>query len=343
MRAAVFHEPGAPLAIEHVDDPSPAAGQVVIAVKRCGICGTDLHATEEHDGLLVPGTVMGHEFAGEIVEVGTQCPSDWKPGRKVTGLPSLSCGHCLPCQTGKPLQCESNIIVGLQRSGGFAEYLALDTHNSILLPDSVDWVEGALIEPLAVGLHAVNMSANIRGKRVLILGAGPVGLAVSFWSRFMGAYHITVTEPETIRRESTMQFGADVGLASGAPEAVLPEIIKAAGGMPDVIFECVGVPGMLAEAITYSRYGGEVVVVGFCARPDTLVPAAAVMKELSVRFVVAYDKADFDMIAGLMARDKLDVTHMCTDTVGFDAFSQAFESLRTPNAHCKIMLDPGAT
>ncbi len=102
-------------------------------------------------------------------------------------------------------------------------------------------------------------------------------------------------------------------------------------------------PGMLAEAIAYSRYGGEVVVVGFCARPDTLVPAAAVMKELSVRFVVAYDKADFDMIAGLMARDKLDVTHMCTDTVGFDAFSQAFESLRTPNAHCKIMLDPGAT
>ena len=110
MRAAVFHQPGSPLSIESVDDPQPETGQVVIAVKRCGICGTDLHATEEHDGLLVPGTVMGHEFAGEIVEVGAGCPSEWRSGRKVTGLPSHSCGECLPCKTGKPMQCENNII-----------------------------------------------------------------------------------------------------------------------------------------------------------------------------------------------------------------------------------------
>ena len=343
MRAAVFHEPGTPLAIETVDDPSPNLGQIVIAVKRCGICGTDLHATEEHDGLLVPGTVMGHEFAGEIVEVGPGCPSNWKSGRKVTGLPSHSCGNCLPCRTGKPLQCNDNIIIGLQRSGGFAEYMTLDINNSVLLPDSVDWLEGALVEPLAVGLHAVNMSTDIRGQRVLIIGAGPVGLAVSFWCRFMGAYHIAVTEPEELRRHSAMQFGADIALATGEPATVLAEVERAAGGPPEVVFECVGVPGMIAEAIEYGQYGGEIMVVGFCARPDTLVPAAAMMKELTVRFVVAYDKADFDMICRLMAMDKLDVGHMCTGTVGFHDFSAAFESLRTPNSHCKIMLDPSAS
>jgi (R,R)-butanediol dehydrogenase/meso-butanediol dehydrogenase/diacetyl reductase len=340
MRAAVFHQPGSPLSIESVDDPQPEAGQVVIAVKRCGICGTDLHATEEHDGLLVPGTVMGHEFAGEIVEVGAGCPSDWRPGRKVTGLPSHSCGECLPCKTGRPLQCQDNIILGLQRSGGFAEYMALDINNSVLLPDSIDWVEGALIEPLAVGLHAINMSSDIRGKRVLILGAGPVGLAVSFWCRFMGAYHVTVTEPEQLRRDSALQFGADMAVPASAPAEVLPGIEKEAGGAPDVVFECVGIPGMIAEAVEYARHGGEIMVVGFCARPDTLVPAAAMMKELTARFVVAYDKADFDMIAGLMAMDKIAVTDMCTATVGFADFADAFESLRTPNAHCKIMLDP---
>ncbi|MDG2461436.1 MAG: alcohol dehydrogenase catalytic domain-containing protein [Luminiphilus sp.] len=154
MRAAVCRQPGTPLAMDSVDDPKPDPGQVVIAVKRCGICGTDLHATEEHNGLLLSGTVMGHEFAGEIVEVGANCPADWKIGRKVTGMPSHSCGECLPCRTGKPLQCDNNIILGLQRAGGFAEYVALDTQNSVLLPDSVDWVEGALIEPLALGLHA---------------------------------------------------------------------------------------------------------------------------------------------------------------------------------------------
>lgn len=110
-----------------------------------------------------------------------------------------------------------------------------------------------------------------------------------------------------------------------------------------MVFECVGIPGMIAEAVEYARHGGEIMVVGFCARPDTLVPAAAMMKELTARFVVAYDKADFDMIAGLLAMDKLDVTQMCTGTVGFKDFSEGFESLRTPNAHCKIMLDPGAT
>ena len=220
--------------------------------------------------------------------------------------------------------------------------MALDINNSVLLPDSFDWVEGALVEPLAVGLHAVNMSADIRGKRVLILGAGPVGLAVSFWCRFMGAYHIAVTEPEELRRQSAMQFGADMALAAGEPAAVLPEIERAAGGPPEVVFECVGVPGMIAEAIEYGQYSREIMVVGFCARPDTLVPAAAMMKELTVRFVVAYDKADFDMIGGLLAMDKLDVSHMCTGTVGFQDFSAAFESLRTPNAHCKIMLNPGA-
>jgi len=168
-------------------------------------------------------------------------------------------------------------------------------------------------------------------------------LAVSFWCRFMGAYHIAVTEPEELRRQSAPQFGADMALAAGEPAAVLPEIVRAAGGPPEVVFECVGVPGMIAEAIEYGQYGGEIMVVGFCARPDTLVPAAAMMKELTVRFVVAYDKADFDMIGGLLAMDKLDVSHMCTGTVGFQDFSAAFESLRTPNAHCKIMLDPSAS
>ena len=232
------------------------------------------------------------------------------------------------------------IILGLQRSGGFAEYMALDINNSVLLPDSIDWVEGALIEPLAVGLHAINMSSDIRGKRVLILGAGPVGLAVSFWCRFMGAYHVAVTEPEQLRRDSALQFGADMAVPAGAPAEVLADIEKEAGGAPDVVFECVGIPGMIAEAVEYARHGGEIMVVGFCARPDTLVPAAAMMKELTARFVVAYDKADFDMIAGLMAMDKIAVTGMCTATVGFADFADAFESLRTPNAHCKIMLDP---
>ena len=342
MRAVVFHEPGQPLTVESVDEPAAGPGQVVIAVKRCGICGTDLHATEEHDGLLLGGTVMGHEYTGEIVDVGSDCPADWRTGRKVTGLPFHSCGNCPPCHAGKPMLCESASILGLQRAGGFAEFLALDTHNSVLLPDSIDWVEGALVEPLAVGLHAVKKATDIRGKRVLVIGAGPVGLAVSFWCRYMGAYHISVTEPEALRRESALNFGADAVFPAGTPAETAALLNREAHGAPEVVFECVGVPGMIAEGIELAAYGGELVVVGFCTRQDHFVPATAMFKELTTRFVVAYDKADFDMIGGLLAMDRLDVSAMCTGTVGFEAFPDAFESLRVPNTHCKIMLDPGA-
>lgn len=340
MRAVVFHEPGKPLSIESIEDPTPRPGQIVIAVKRCGICGTDLHATEEHDGLLQPGTIMGHEYAGEIVAVGAGCAAEWKSGRKVTGIPMHSCGDCRPCRVGKPMLCTSASILGLQGAGGFAEYMALDTHNSLLLPDSIGWVEGALIEPLAVGLHAVKMASDIRGKRVLIMGAGPVGLAVSLWCRFMGAYHITVTEPESFRRDMATKFSADAVFPSGQPADVMPLIEAEAGAAPEVVFECVGIPGMIAQGIEMVAHGGEVLVVGVCTREDHFVPAAALLKELTTRFVLAYDNADFEMIAGLLAMDKLDVSHMCTGTVGFADFSEAFESLRKPNAHCKIMLEP---
>ena len=159
----------------------------------------------------------------------------------------------------------------------------------MLLPGSIDWVEGALIEPLEVGLHAVNMSSDSPGKRVLIPGAGPVGLAVSFWCRFMDDYHVAVSEAEQLRRDSALQFGAYIAVPAGAPAEVLPGIEKEVGGAPDVVFDCVGIPGM---------------------------------------------------IAGLMAKDKIAVTDVCTATVGFANFADAFESLRTPNAHCKTILDP---
>ncbi len=340
MRAIVFHKPSTPLSLEKVEEPQPQKGQAIIAVKRCGVCGTDLHATEEHGNPLSTGTIMGHEYVGEIVERDSNCPNEWRVGRKVAGLPFHSCGTCSHCQMGKPSLCKENLILGMEGPGGFAEYMAIDTHNSILLPDSVEWVEGALIEPLAVGLHAVKMASNIRGKRILIMGAGPVGLATSLWCRFMGAYHISVTEPEPIKRERASHFGADIALPPSSPAVLMPHIESDAGGTPDVVFECVGLPGMIAEAIKMVRHGGEIIVVGFCSRQDNFVPATAVLKELTARFVLAYEKADFEMISGLIAMDRIDVSAMCSDSINFTDFPNAFESLKKPNPNCKIMLSP---
>ncbi|MGK0460785.1 MAG: (R,R)-butanediol dehydrogenase/meso-butanediol dehydrogenase/diacetyl reductase [Candidatus Azotimanducaceae bacterium] len=339
MRAAVFQEPGSPMTIESVDDPTPGENQVVIAVKRCGICGTDLHFTEGHEGA-VPGSILGHEFVGEVVAAGSAVAQDWKTGQKVTGLPFHSCGQCNVCRQGRPWQCEHNTVIGMQLPGGFADFVCLDTHNSIMLPDSLDWVEGALIEPMAVGLHAAKMASALNGKSILVIGAGPVGLAVTYWARFMGGYNIVVSEPEALRNKSAMDYGATATIDPKAVEDVGAEFAKITGGAPDVIFECVGIPGMIAQAIDIAAYGSELVIVGFCSREDFFVPAAAMAKELVARFVLSYHKEDFEIIAGLMATDRVDVSKMCTGTVGYDDFAAAFEGLRTPNDHCKIMLAP---
>ena len=340
MKAAVFKGAGTPLSIESIEDPTPGANQVVIEVKRCGICGTDLHGTEDHEGALAIGTVPGHEYVGEIVAAGPNVDSKWKTGSKVTGIPFHTCGDCIPCRLGRPWQCAKISIVGMQEPGGFADYVCVDTHNSIILPESVDWIEGALIEPMAVGLHAVKMTSGVNAKNILIVGAGPVGLAVAYWCRFMGGYNIVVSEPEELRNTTASKYGATATINPNEVEDLSAEFLKISGAEPDIIFECVGIPGMIAESIEFAAYGSELVVVGFCTRQDFFVPAAAMAKELVMRFVLSYHKEDFEFIAGLMASDRVDVADMCTGTVGYDDFAQAFEDLRNPNDHCKVMLAP---
>ena len=136
MKAAVFHKAGTPLAVETVDDPKPERGEVIIKVKHCGICGTDLHATEEH-GNTSDGTVLGHEFAGEIVDFGVDTPDGWKEGDRICTIPFIGCGACVPCQLGRPWECATKQIVGIDVPGGYAEYTRVHLNEAIKLPDSV--------------------------------------------------------------------------------------------------------------------------------------------------------------------------------------------------------------
>ena len=156
----------------------------------------------------------------------------------------------------------------------------------------------------------------------------------------MGGFNIVVSEPEALRSKTSLDYGATATIDPTAVEDVGAEFARITGTTPDVVFECVGIPGMIAQTIDIAAYGSELVIVGFCTRQDFFVPAAAMAKELVVRFVLSYHKEDFELIAGLMATDRVDVSAMCTGTVGYDDFAAAFEGLRQPNDHCKIMLAP---
>ncbi len=338
MRAAIFHEAGKALTIGNAPDPEPGENELVLKVSHCGICGSDLHSTEPGLLLLPGGSVMGHEFSGEIAAVGRNTDG-WKVGQKVAAMPVITCGICPPCMRGEAYACDKATTIGLgQSSGAYAEYVKVGARDTVLLPGSVSLLEGALIEPLAVGYHAVEMSGLRPGGNVLIVGAGPVGLAVTLFSRFVGARHIIVSERSDGRAKMAARFGATECVDANAD--VIAQFRKKTGTVPDIIFECVGVPGMISDCMKMAPRGGKVVVAGVCTKPDTILPLMGIMKEITLQFVLAYRKRDFDLIAGWMAADRIDAQAMVTDTVGFADFPQAFEALRTPSHQCKVMLKP---
>ena len=341
MRAAVFREMSKPLSIEEAANPVPGAHDLILKVKNCGICGSDLHMTEPASIMpLALGAIMGHEFAGEVVEVGSAVKGLWKSGDRVAGFPFICCGDATPCLNlsyGRGM-CAKGMPVGLGQSpGAYAEYVRIGSNGGYRLPDSVSFREGALVEPLAVGLHAVDMAKMERGATVLVIGAGPVGLATMLWAKFLGARHVIVSERAETRRAFAAKFGATDAIDPSGP--LTPQVEKIAGHGPDIIFECVGVPGLIGQTMMEAPRGGKIVVAGVCQQPDTIIPLIGIMKEINLQFVLGYRPADFDYVIAMIASDRIDVADMITDIVDLDGLPGAFEALRKPSHQCKVMLE----
>jgi (R,R)-butanediol dehydrogenase/meso-butanediol dehydrogenase/diacetyl reductase len=341
MRAAIFQEMGKPLAIESVGEPAPGPHDLVLRVRNCGICGSDLHMTEPTSIMpLALGSIMGHEFAGEVVEVGREAAARWKPGDRVAGFPYICCGDASPCKNfvfGSAM-CGKGISIGLGQSpGAYAEFVRVGASGAYRLPDSVSFREGAMVEPLAVGLHAVDMAKMPRGATVLVVGAGPVGLATMLWAKFLGARHVIVSERAEVRRAMAARFGATDSVDPSMP--LTPQVEKIAGRGPDIIFECVGAPGLIGAAMMDAPRGCRIVVAGVCQQPDTIMPLMGIMKELELQFVLGYRPADFDYVIAMIASDRIDVAPMVTDVVDLDGLPSAFEALRQPTHQCKVMLE----
>lgn len=338
MQAAIFHEVGEALDIAEVPDPQPGPGDLVLRVKACGICGSDLHISCM-PGALPDGSIMGHEFSGEVVEVGKQAGGGFAVGDRITALPAIACGRCAPCLSGDVMHCAGMQSLGLgQLPGAYAEFVRVGSQEAVRLPEGVDYRDGALVEPLAVGLHAVKQAQLDPGQRVLIIGAGPVGLAVSLWARFFGARSVVVSELSEGRRALADRLGATA--AVDGKDDVATAFADHAGGPPDVVFECVGVPGMLMKSVELAPSRGKVVVAGVCMEPDTIMPLAAMIKELQLNFVLAYRRQDFELTLELLDQKRIEGASMVTDVIGLADLPEAFEALRTPSTQCKVLVEP---
>jgi threonine dehydrogenase-like Zn-dependent dehydrogenase len=344
MRAAIANN--GVLRIDDIPDPVAGPGEALVAVRACGICGSDLHALHHAEQLVetaleagAPITfdpsrdyVMGHEFTGEVLELGPATEGvAVAPGDLVTSFPVAI------TPTGvEAVGAYSNVY-----NGGYAELMRLTAGVCLKVPNGLDHRRAALTEPMSVGRHAVARAGVTPAEAAVVLGAGPVGLAVVAELQRLGVESIVVSDYSPRRRE--------VALAMGASHAVDPRVdapmdvwLREDGKRVPVVFDAIGVPGTLTEAMRMAPPMSRVCVVGSCMENDTIRPLLPQSKQLTIIFSFAYDPFEFGDTLRAIAEGEIDVAPMITGTCGIDGVPNAFDALSRPEEHVKVLVEPGA-
>ncbi len=346
MRAAVFDEPDKPLRIVCLPDPEPGPGEAILRVAGCGICGSDLHATLP-GGIARRGGVLGHEASGVIEKLGPNPIGDWKIGDRVFAVSWVSCGSCGWCLIEQNHRCEQIRFFGAlgedQPDGAYAEFLRVRTNDLLAVPDNVSLTVAALVEPLATALMLVREAELGVGDRVLVLGGGPIGLASVIWARFFGARRVVLSEMVSQRLQLGRDLGATDTIHASATEDLSTEVKQLLGQPPDAVIECVGLPGMLSQAIGAVRRFGKVIAGGVCMTPDTINHVDAYFKEPTIRFGASYTKDENAFVIEMISAGRIDPRPMLSHRVTLDELPTAFEELRSPTDQCKVVVIPTQT
>lgn len=380
MRAVTVHE--GTLELAELPVPEPGPGQVRLKVTRAGICGSDLHARLHADAAADIAAevgypdfmrrdhtvVLGHEFTGTVDAYGPRCHERWDVGQPLVALPLLKHGGDVH-MTG----------LSAHAPGAYAEYVLVAEDTAMPVPDGLDPDLAALTEPLAVARHAVNRGDVSKRDAAVVVGCGPIGLAVVLMLKAAGVRRVVASDYSPGRRRLAEACGADVVVdpATESPWEVLAaekgavtsvtklygdgldvlhtlrrlprlpwwSVVKAAqrlgaGPRGPVVFECVGVPGVIDDIVTHAPFLTRVVVVGVCMEPDTFRPTMAVNKELDLRFSFCYDPVEFRETLHLVADGTIDPRPLVTDVVGLDGVADAFEVLAKADDQAKILIDP---
>ncbi|MFH5228710.1 zinc-binding dehydrogenase [Antrihabitans spumae] len=381
MKAVVCRE--TVLTVGEVETPTPGKGQVLLEVTACGICGSDLHSRVHCDDMaeLAAETgytgfmrsdqdiVMGHEFCGSVLEYGPGTHKRWKLGAPVAALPIVRRGSEIH-------------LTGLSAlaPGGYAERVVVQEAMAMTVPNGLEPEKAALTEPMAVAWHAVRKGAVGKGQTAIVIGCGPIGLAVISMLKASGVRHVVASDFSPRRRQLAEQCGADlvVDPAEHSPWTSYPErneirkitgllelgmdtmeklrwapkvpwwhvfrLADTVGATPEgpVIFECVGMPGVIDQIVATAPLLSRVVVVGVCMETDKFRPAMAINKEIELRFAFGYDPREFRDALYMLAEGKVDPTPLITGKVGLAGVATAFEALGKPEEHAKIIVDPSS-
>ncbi len=343
MRAAIARK--GQMVVGEVAEPVLAPGEVLLGVQACGICGSDLHTLRHAHSMLALASmtgaenpfdpdadfVMGHEFCGEVLELapGTE-GSPVQVGDIAVSLPMAFAPHGLE-------------LIGFSNNyvGAFAERMQLTAGMCLPVPNGLDPRIAALTEPIAVAVHAVNKSGITDGEGALVLGAGPIGLALIAVLKGRGIAPIVASDFSPRRRDLAVAMGATAVVDPGV-ETAMDGWNRTAGGTTPVVFEAIGIPGILDDICRTVPPQTRITVVGVCMEPDTFLPLVAVAKELQFQFVIYYDPAEFGDTLRQLAEGEIDPSPLVTGTVGLDGVPDAFAELASPDTHAKVIVDPTA-
>jgi threonine dehydrogenase-like Zn-dependent dehydrogenase len=341
MRAAVMRD--RKLVVDEVPDPVPGPGQVLVKTLACGICGSDLHALQHAEQMvaateeagagafamdLTRDVVMGHEFCAEVLELGPGSSSPLKAGTRVCSMPIMIAAGGV-----------GSVGYSNDYPGGYGERMLLTEPLLLPVPNGLSTEAASLTEPMAVGEHAVVKAKLEKGDAPIVVGCGPVGLAVIAALARRGVEPIIASDFSPARRALAQKMGAHVVIdpVQTSPFTRLGE--EAAGRTP-VVFECVGVPGMIDRICREAPAGTRITVAGVCMEEDRIHPFHGIVKELQLQFVLGYAPEEFAGTLRAIAEGEIDTAPLVTGKVGVDGVAGAFDALANPDDHAKILVEP---
>jgi L-iditol 2-dehydrogenase len=323
MLQQVMTKPGE-IIFQEVPIPTPGEDQVLIKIMNIGICGSDIHVYHgKHPFTKYPVT-QGHEVSGEVVALGENV-KEFFAGQKVTIEPQVFCGECYPCRHGKYNLCEELKVMGFQTTGTASEYFAVDASKVTPIPQEMSYEEGAMIEPLAVAVHAVKQMGDVTGMNIAVIGAGPIGNLVAQTAKGMGAAKVMITDVSDLRLAKAKECGVDACINTREKDFGEALVETFGPDKADVIYDCAGNNITMGQAIKYARKGSVIVLVAVFADMAQIDLAVANDHELDIKSTMMYRHEDYLDGIRLVNEQKVSLKPLISKTFAFQDYLKAYQ------------------
>lgn len=321
MKQAVMTEPGR-IVLREVPIPATGEGQIEVKIKAIGVCGSDIHVWHGKHPYTSYPVVQGHEVAAEVTKVGPGV-TGFAPGDAVTIQPQEVCGVCYPCTHGLYNDCEKLKVMGFQCTGMASEYFVTDATRVLPLPEGMGFEQGAMIEPLAVAVHALRRFGPVADKRILVMGGGPIGNLVAQAAKAQGAKAVLLSEVSAYRLQAAAQCGvATVNPREMPVSQAVKEVLGEDGA--DCILECTGSPACISEAVEIARKGSDIIIVGVVSEPVAINMSYVQDHELRVSGTAMYRTEDYLEAIRLSEAGLINLVALITHRVPFSQYEQAY-------------------